>query len=238
MDFTRTDRKVYVRDMFGAIASTYDLMNRLMTGGLDQRWRKKVARLADPKPGQRLLDLATGTGDLAVALLDQGGAKVRVIGLDFSSGMIRRGAHKFSDSGGRHQAIVGDLESMSFRANRFDAVTIGFGVRNLGDIPRGLSEMYRVLRPGGRLVILEASTPRNALVARCTRLHTEYVLPLLGRLVSGNREAYSYLPWSVEQFPARERVLELLREAGFTAPRYDDCFLGVATIFSATKPMA
>jgi demethylmenaquinone methyltransferase / 2-methoxy-6-polyprenyl-1,4-benzoquinol methylase len=240
MDFKSVDRKQYVRGMFDGIAHRYDLMNRLMTGGLDQRWRRRVVQMANPRPGRRMLDLATGTGDLARALLDAGGDSIRVIGLDFSVDMIRAGAGKFqqAQSDGRHRVVIGDIESMGFGENQFDAVTIGFGVRNLGNIPQGLAEMYRVLAPGGRLVILEAVTPKYAWLARCIRLYTDLLLPRLGRLISGDAHAYQYLPWSVEHFPSRGDVLDLLGNIGFTGQRYDDCLLGVATIFSATKPLS
>jgi demethylmenaquinone methyltransferase/2-methoxy-6-polyprenyl-1,4-benzoquinol methylase len=200
-----------VRSMFDRIAPVYDLMNRVMTAGLDQRWRRLAAEAA-VQPGDRVLDGCCGTGDLAVAAVRLGAAKV--VGLDFSPRMLERARRK-SDS---VQWVEGDLLALPFEAARFDAATVGFGVRNVADLPGALTELRRVLVPGGRLAILEITTPKGVL-APFFRLWFEHVVPLLGRLFKGGA-AYSYLPASVRRFPAPEDLAALMRDTGLEEVRY------------------
>ncbi len=199
-----------VRVMFDRIAPVYDLMNRVMTCGLDRRWRR-VAAEAVVRPGDRVLDACCGTGDLALACERAGG---QVVGLDFSAEMLERARRK-----SRSIAWVeGDLLSLPFDDGAFDVATVGFGVRNVADLERGLRELRRVLKPGGRLAILEITRPRGPAGA-LFRLWLELLVPPLGRLASGGG-AYAYLPASVRRFPDAEGLAELVAGAGFSETRW------------------
>ncbi len=194
-----------VRAMFDRIAPVYDAMNRAMTLGLDQRWRRATVA-AVVRPGDRVLDACCGTGDLAIAALRGGG---RVTGLDFSEPMLERARRK-SD---RVEWVRGDLLALPFESRAFDAATVGFGVRNLDDLERGLAELRRVLRPGGKLGVLEITRPRGVL-APFYRLWFDGLVPLLGKLLPGG-SAYTYLPASVRRFPGPAELAEVLRSAEF-----------------------
>ncbi len=194
-----------VRTMFDRISPVYDAMNRTMTMGLDQRWRR-VAAFAVVRPGDRVLDACCGTGDLALAAVRAGG---RVTGLDFSERMLERARQKSAGV----EWVQGDALALPFEAGAFDAATVGFGVRNLDDLERGLAELRRVLRAGGRVAILEITRPRGVL-APFYRLWFDGLVPLLGKLLPGG-SAYTYLPASVRRFPGPEELAELLRGAGF-----------------------
>jgi demethylmenaquinone methyltransferase/2-methoxy-6-polyprenyl-1,4-benzoquinol methylase len=195
-----------VRTMFDRIAPVYDTMNRLMTAGLDVRWRRLAAGAA-VRRGDRVLDAACGTGDLALADLRAGAGTV--VGLDFSEAMLARARRKSSAP----EWVRGDLLELPFADGSFDAATIGFGIRNVADLERGLRELRRVLRRGGRLAILEITRPRGALRPFYS-LWFDTLVPLVGRLLPGG-EAYAYLPASVRRFPAAEELAELMRGAGF-----------------------
>ena len=199
-----------VRTMFDRIAPVYDAMNRAMTAGLDQRWRAKSAR-AVVSPGDRVLDSCCGTGDLAIACLRAGG---RVTALDFSERMLER-ARKKSDE---IEWVEGDALALPFADGSFDAGTVGFGVRNLEDLEKGLGELRRVLRPGGRLAILEITTPRG-LLRPFYKLWLDGLVPLAGKLLPGG-SAYTYLPASVRRFPEAKELAELMESAGFEQVRY------------------
>jgi demethylmenaquinone methyltransferase / 2-methoxy-6-polyprenyl-1,4-benzoquinol methylase len=199
-----------VRTMFDRIAPVYDAMNHLMTAGLDRRWRR-VAAEAVVRPGDRVLDACCGTGDFALADARAGG---RVTGLDFSERMLERARAKSSAV----EWVQGDALALPFEDGSFDAATVGFGVRNLEDLERGLVELRRVLRAGGRLGVLEITRPRGGL-APFYRLWFEKGVPLVGRVVSGS-SAYTYLPASVRRFPGPEDLAGLLRKAGFGDVRY------------------
>jgi demethylmenaquinone methyltransferase / 2-methoxy-6-polyprenyl-1,4-benzoquinol methylase len=199
-----------VRTMFDRIAPVYDAMNRLMSAGLDQRWRRITAEAA-VRPGDRVLDACCGTGDLALSALAVGG---RVTGLDFSERMLDRAVRKSDEV----EWLRGDALELPFRDDSFDAVTVGFGVRNLEDLDRGLAEFRRVLRPGGRLAVLEITRP-TGLLAPFYRLWFDGLVPLAGRLLPGG-SAYTYLPASVRRFPGAVEFTELLRRAGFDPVAY------------------
>ena len=192
--------------MFDRIAPVYDPMNRLMTAGLDRRWRRETA-VAVVQHGDRVLDVCCGTGDLALAASDAGG---RVTGLDFSAPMLDRARGKSSEI----DWIEGDALALPFADGSFDAVTIGFGLRNLPNVERGLTELRRVLRPGGRLAILEITRPKGPL-APFYRFWFDGVIPLAGKVLPGG-SAYSYLPASVRRFPAPEGLARLLDDVGFS----------------------
>jgi demethylmenaquinone methyltransferase/2-methoxy-6-polyprenyl-1,4-benzoquinol methylase len=200
-----------VQRMFDRIAPVYDLMNRVMTAGLDRRWRRITVRQV-VLPGDRVLDACCGTGDLALEARRRGAGEVT--GLDFSEGMLERARRK--DPG--VEWVRGDLLSLPFGDASFDAATVGFGVRNVEDLETGLCELRRVLRPGGRLGILEITTPRGVL-APFYRVWFDRVIPLLGRLLPGGA-AYAYLPASVRRFPPPEELAALLRKDGFSEVRF------------------
>jgi demethylmenaquinone methyltransferase/2-methoxy-6-polyprenyl-1,4-benzoquinol methylase len=194
-----------VRSMFDRIAPVYDVMNRAMTVGLDQRWRRLAARTV-VRPGDEVLDACCGTGDLAIAARAAGG---EVTGLDFSEPMLERARRKEPAI----RWVRGDLLELPFRAAAFDAATVGFGVRNVADLERALHELRRVLRPGGRVAILEITRPRGPLQL-FYRLWFDLLIPLAGRLLPGGR-AYTYLPASVRRFPGPEALSALLEANGF-----------------------
>ena len=200
-----------VRSMFDRIAPVYDVMNRLMTAGLDQRWRRLTVRTV-VSPGDRVLDACCGTGDLAVAAHREGAAEV--VGLDFSERMLERARRKAPGI----EWVRGDLLELPFPDASFDAVTTGFGLRNLANAERGLEEMRRVLGPGGRVAILEITRPRGAL-APFYRLWFDGVIPLAGKILPGG-SAYSYLPASVRRFPDPQGLAKLMDEAGFDEIRW------------------
>jgi demethylmenaquinone methyltransferase/2-methoxy-6-polyprenyl-1,4-benzoquinol methylase len=194
-----------VRAMFDRIAPVYDVMNRVMTCGLDLRWRKLAAQ-AVVRPGDRVLDAACGTGDLAIA--DKKAGADRVTGLDFSEKMLARAKRKAP-----LEWVQGDMLALPFAESTFDAATVGFGVRNVADLELALRELRRVVRPGGRLAILEITQPRGVLKPFFS-LWFDRVVPLLGKVLPGG-SAYTYLPESVKRFPTAEGLADLMRESGF-----------------------
>jgi demethylmenaquinone methyltransferase/2-methoxy-6-polyprenyl-1,4-benzoquinol methylase len=200
-----------VRTMFDRIAPVYDAMNRIMTVGLDVRWRRLAAQSA-VRPGDRVLDAACGTGDLAIADLKAGAT--RVTGLDFAERMLERARRKSAAI----EWVQGDMLALPFADGTFDAATVGFGVRNVADLELALRELRRVLRPGGRLAILEITQPRGALRPFFS-LWFDRVVPLLGKVLPGG-SAYTYLPESVKRFPTAEKLVDLLKEAGFADVRF------------------
>jgi demethylmenaquinone methyltransferase/2-methoxy-6-polyprenyl-1,4-benzoquinol methylase len=197
--------------MFDRIAPVYDAMNRVMTAGLDRRWRRITLETVGVRTGDRVLDACCGTGDLAIGARKRG---ARVTGLDFSSAMLERARRKDSHI----EWVEGDALALPFDDDAFDVATVGFGVRNVADLDRGLQELRRVLRDGGRLGILEITTPRGAL-APFYRLWFDRVVPLLGKVLPGG-SAYSYLPASVRRFPEPEALADKLRDAGFAEVQY------------------
>ena len=199
-----------VQGMFDRIAPVYDLMNRVMTMGLDQRWRRKTVQ-AVVEPGDRVLDAACGTGDLAIIAAKAGGV---VTGLDFSERMLERARRKAPEL----EWVSGDLLALPFDDESFDTATVGFGVRNVADLDAAIAELRRVLRPGGRLAILEITRPRGPLRVFYS-LWFDRIVPLLGKILPGG-EAYTYLPASVRRFPGPDELANLMGSAGFTEVSY------------------
>lgn len=224
--------------MFAHIAPRYDVANRVLSAGIDRRWRRAAVRLAGAGPDDRVLDVCSGTGDLAIDLAKTGAA---VVGSDFTLAMLARAPAKVRAHADRlAQApwfVAGDTISLPFRAASFDLVTVAFGIRNVSDPLQGLREMHRVTRPGGRIVVLEFCKPRVPVVGGLYRFYFRRVLPVLGRLISGDTQgAYSYLPESVMAFPERDEFLELMRQAGLTQPHQKILSLGIAALYRAEVP--
>jgi demethylmenaquinone methyltransferase/2-methoxy-6-polyprenyl-1,4-benzoquinol methylase len=198
-----------VQAMFDRIAGVYDVMNSVMTAGLHHRWRERAADLARLRPGDRALDVATGTGDLAIELARRVGPAGEVVGADFSDGMLARARAKEPAIRWEHA----DALALPYDDGEFDAATVGFGARNFGDLERGLAEMARVVRSGGRVVVLEITSPCRPPLSTFFRVWFDRVVPLIGR-VAADPEAYEYLPSSVKRFPGPERLAALLAQAG------------------------
>ena len=220
-----------VEAMFDRIAGVYDLMNSLMTAGLHHRWRRRAADLARVGPGNDVLDVASGTGDLAIELSSRVGAGGSVIGSDFSEQMLDRARAKAP----RLEWEQANALALPYEENRFDAVTVGFGARNFSDLDAGLAEMVRVTRPGGRVVVLEITTPTKPPLSTFFRLWFDRLVPLIGRF-AGDPDAYSYLPSSVRRFPDARTLAQRLSQAGLDEVGYLLTAGGIIAIHSGTKP--
>lgn len=233
---TGRTKKEEVREMFDRIAPRYDLLNHLLSLDVDRLWRRRVvAEVARCAP-QKVLDVATGTGDLALGLARRM-PECRVWGLDLSERMLAEARHKATARGlgGRVTFEWGDAEQLEAPDGAFDATTVAFGVRNFGDLDAGLRELARVTRPGGRAVILEFSQPRNRVFRALYGLYAGYILPRLGGAVSHDRQAYEYLPASVGAFPAPREFCARMRQAGFGEVRTRSLSFGIAHIYIAER---
>ncbi len=224
--------------MFGAIAARYDLMNRLMTLGMDGGWRRRAALAAGLAPGERVLDACCGTGDLALAL-GRACPGCEVVGLDFTAAMLARAREKAAALPmARLSFVQGDLLHLPFADGEFAAVTVGWGVRNVPDVPRAFAEMKRVTRPGGRVVCLDSTQPPGGLGGGLQRLWTARLVPLLGGLVSGDPSAYWYLPASVESFPRAAELAAIMAGVGLERVRYRRFGLGAVALHVGEVPGA
>lgn len=219
----------FVRGAFASIADRYVLTNHVLSLGIDVLWRRKVARMVAAGSPRRVLDLATGSGDLAQAVSRACGAETEVIGADFCAPMLAQARHR-----GLSRLVVADGMCLPFGDEAFDALTIGYGLRNMESWQGALGEMRRVLRPGGRLVILDFSLPGLSLVRAPYRFYLHRVLPGLGGWLTGNREAYAYLGQSIERFPAGEAMTCLVEEAGFREATAKPLWGGISSIYAAT----
>ena len=232
----KSSKKTQVTQMFDGISAQYDLMNRIISGGIDIRWRKNVvAMLMDERP-KKILDVATGTGDLALALLKTKADEI--VGIDISKGMLDLGKEKVKKQQ-QHKTIkmeIGDSENITYNDSYFDAVTVAFGVRNFENLDQGLSEILRVLRPGGDLVILETAVPKNIMIRKFYYLYTRFIMPSLGKLFSKDRSAYRYLSDSAAAFPFGKAFNNILAKNGFIEIEDIPQTLGVASIYRAKKP--
>jgi demethylmenaquinone methyltransferase / 2-methoxy-6-polyprenyl-1,4-benzoquinol methylase len=224
-----------VRTMFDRIAGVYDLMNTAMTAGMHHRWRRRAADRAELRPGDSALDLCCGTGDLAFELARRVGPDGVVVGCDFSNAMLELARRKAAGSGAAGVRFEwADALELPYEEESFDAVTVGFGVRNLVDVERGLAEMVRVLKPGGRAVILEITQPRRPPLSIFYSLWFDRLVPRLGAL-AGDRDAYAYLPESVKRFPAPEGLAGMMAGAGLERVRYLVLAGGIIAIHSGAK---
>lgn len=222
-----------VRRLFASIAPVYDILNRVLSLRRDVAWRRALARRLPAGPPSRwTLDLACGTGDLAIELLRRGH---RVVGADFVEPMLRRAAAKAARRGARLPLVVADAHRLPFRAGSFDAVTVAFGVRNFADRAAALGEIRRVLAAGGALGVLEFGLPRGPSVRRAYLAYFTRILPAIGRIVSGDRRAYAYLPESVLAYPPPEVFARDLEAVGFSEARWTDLTLGIAHIVTAMR---
>jgi demethylmenaquinone methyltransferase/2-methoxy-6-polyprenyl-1,4-benzoquinol methylase len=227
-----------VREMFAGIANRYDLLNHLLSGNTDKRWRRLVAeRLHDvlSSEGARALDVACGTGDLSLALAERTGA--RIVGTDFCRPMLEIAARKATATNDTEIPFVeGDALKLPFADASFDAVSIAFGLRNLSSVEAGLKELWRVLKPSGRAAILEFSTPVVPGFRALFKFYFTRVLPRIGGMISGSRGAYEYLPDSVSRFPDQKRLAEMMSEAGFEEVEYKNLTGGIAALHLGTRP--
>lgn len=220
----------FVWAMFTAIARKYDRLNDLLSFGLHRRWRRFAASRSGLQPGGRVLDVATGTGEMARLLAGKG---ARVVGVDFCPAMLVQARAKLD--GKKIDLVLGDALRLPFKDGAFESVTIGFALRDVADVGRTFSEMVRVTRAGGRVVSLEFARPGSRLVRTVYYGYLCYILPLIGGLLSGNRTAYRYLPWSIRTFLAPEEVRAIMKGAGLAPVRIFPLTLGTATIYEGTK---
>jgi len=233
--YTDRTKKEEVADMFNNISHKYDFLNHFLSLGIDISWRKKAVKMVLDSGAREVLDVATGTADMAIMLAKKGCAKVT--GSDISEGMLAIGREKVSKEGLQNVVSLhsGDGENLPFPDNSFDAVTISFGIRNFENVAKGLQEMRRVLKPGGQLFILEFSNPKTFPGKQFYQLHFKFILPFWGRIFSKDTRAYTYLPESVKAFPDGAAFLELMQKNGFTQARQRTLSMGVASIYSAKK---
>lgn len=229
-------KKDGVKKMFDNIAKDYDKLNHVLSLNIDKVWRKKaVCELADMARPLNVLDVACGTGDFIIEIAKKVAQGSRVMGVDISEGMIAVGMEKLAKLGIDAVLEVADCEALPYDDNTFDRISVGFGVRNFEHLELGLREMYRVLTPGGKLVILELSVPSNAFIRWCYKLYFLKILPFIGGLVSGNRSAYEYLPASVLRFPAPDKFMDILKAAGFDIVEHTALSFGICRMYIGKK---
>ena len=227
-------KKETIRQLFDSIAMGYDRFNHLTSFGADRGWRRRaVRRIVDTSNPLMVLDVATGTADLAIAVARRAGEGSQVVGIDLSEQMLEVGRKKAA--GFPVNLMQGDAEALSFADGTFDRVCVAFGVRNFENLAQGLSEMCRVLRLGGRLVVLELSYPDNRFLLWCYKLYAFKLMPAVGTLLTGNRNAFAYLPASILRFPKPPEFLPMLREAGFSSAKARSLTFGVCRLYEAEK---
>jgi len=235
---TAEEKRRLVREQFDAIAATYDLVDSVLSVGLDSRWRKKGIRPLGLRSGDRVLDLCGGTGDFALLAIKRTAPGGRAVVYDFNRAMMDAGRPKLKRSSGpdRISFIQGDAESISFSAGAFEAVTLGFGLRNFVHTEAGLREIYRVLKPGGKILILEFSLPRRKWQRVLYHLYSFRIMPIFARMISGTAEPYHYLAESIRVFPPPEEVAAMIERAGFEEVSFCRLTAGLAVLYLARKP--
>jgi len=228
-------KKQEVREMFNNISVKYDFLNHFLSVGIDNLWRKKAIKQLREIHPKKILDIASGTGDFALEALSL--KPEQIVGADISEGMLEVGRQKMKAKGVDNiiSMEVGDSENLRFEDNTFDALTVGFGVRNFQNLEQGLSEMLRVVRPGGRLVVLEFSKPKKFPVKQYYAFHSKYIIPFFGKMVSKDSSAYTYLPESIQAFPEGENFKKIMRKIGYKNVRSLLCSGGIATIYIGDK---
>lgn len=229
-------KKEGVRKLFDNIAPDYDKLNHILSLNIDKGWRKQAVReMVDTAEPLKVLDVACGTGDFTIEIAQKVAQGSQVLGVDISEGMMAVGREKIQKSGVSAQLSVADCEDLPYADNTFDRISVGFGVRNFEHLELGLSQMYRVLTPGGKLVILELSVPSNAFIRWCYKLYFLKILPAIGGMISGDRGAYEYLPASVLRFPAPDKFISMLKSVGFTTVEHTPLTLGICRMYVAKK---
>lgn len=228
-------KKEQVAQMFDNISENYDGLNRVISLGIDMKWRKKVVALVAEKNPETILDIATGTGDLVIMMSNTSAKKI--IGLDISAGMLEVGKQKIEAKklNEKIEMVLGDSENMPYPDNYFDAITVSFGIRNFETLEKGLAEIYRVLKPNGIFVILETSVPTKFPFKQGYAFYTKYILPIIGKVFSKDNDAYGYLSDSAANFPFGETLNNILRKISFIECKAIPQTMGVATIYTATK---
>ncbi len=229
-------KKEGVRKLFDNIAPDYDKLNHILSLNIDKGWRKKAVRnLVDTQEPLKVLDVACGTADFTIEIAQKVAKGSEVIGVDISEGMMAVGREKIKKAGVSAELLVADCEDLPYADNTFDRISVGFGVRNFEHLELGLSQMCRVLTPGGKLVILELSVPSNAFIRWCYKLYFLKILPAIGGMISGDRGAYEYLPASVLRFPSLEKFIPMLKSAGFAQVDHTSLTLGICRMYVAKK---
>lgn len=228
-------KKQQVAEMFNNISGNYDFLNHFLSLGIDILWRKKAIKMLKQDNPKQILDIATGTGDFAIEALALD--PDFVTGVDISDGMLEKGREKLKQRGLDDKIALfnGDSENLAFEDNKFDAIIVAFGVRNFENLERGLSDMKRVLRPGGKVVILEFSKPDSFPFKQLYNFYFKYILPIVGRLISKDQAAYTYLPESVGNFPDGDKFLNVLQEVGYTDTRCRPLTFGISSIYTGLK---
>jgi demethylmenaquinone methyltransferase/2-methoxy-6-polyprenyl-1,4-benzoquinol methylase len=228
-------KKEQVEEMFNSIASRYDFLNRFLSMGIDKGWRRKAINSIKEVEPKQILDVATGTADLAIAALKLNPEKVT--GVDLSEKMLEVGKEKIAAKQltNKIELVKGDSEHLLFADNKFDAVTVAFGVRNFEHLQQGIDEMYRVLRPGGKIAVLEFSKPSSFPFKQVYDLYFKYILPMWGGLISKNKTAYTYLPESVKHFPEGAEFIAYLNRAGFKQAKVNTLTFGICSLYTAIK---
>lgn len=229
------EKNKQVAKMFDNISGRYDLLNSLLSLGIHKGWRKKCVKLLSENKPKIILDVATGTGDFAIACTSLKPEKI--IGIDISEGMMQVGREKLKQQGLSNLITLkaGNAETTAFPDNTFDAIVVGFGVRNFENLEKGLSNLYRILKPGGKLVVLEFSYPQNFLVKTGYTFYFTYITPFIGRLLSKDPRAYSYLTESVKAFPNNENFTKIMSDCGYKETSFLPLSMGIAAIYSGTK---
>ena len=229
-------KKEGIRRLFNSIASDYDRLNHILSLNIDKGWRRKaVKEIADKDSPVKVLDVACGTGDFTIEIAKKVSAGSEVIGVDISEGMMEIGKEKILKAGVAAEMSVADCEALPYDQNTFDRIAVGFGVRNFEHLDLGLREMCRVLKPDGKLVILELSLPSNRLVRGCYMLYFQKILPMVGGFLSGDRGAYEYLRTSVLRFPAPDKFIEMLKSAGFEQVEHRPLTFGICRMYICQK---
>lgn len=228
-------KKEQVAQMFDSISERYDFLNHMLSMNIDKGWRKKVVKIAAAENPKHILDVATGTGDLAIALTKANPEKIT--GIDISNGMLEVGRKKVAEKGMASTITLqqADSENLPFEDNTFDVVSVAFGVRNFENLEKGLSEIRRVLKPGGKALVLEFSQPTGFPFKQVYKFYFKNILPVLGKAISKDASAYTYLPESVNAFPHGKQFTEILQTVGFKNTRLQPVTFGVATIYEAVK---